>query len=209
MNKFIIALVASFALILSGCAVNEVTFPVDGQKVRSILVPPAINESNEAVADNMLTNTISYRLSERGYYVFPVNTISMILQHEGLFEAEKIQQKPTSELCDMFKADTVLFTKILNWESVYGVFSTKTYVKIQYTLVDKDGNQLFSKIYDGAYDPSGRNDSVMAMITNMIVSAVERSAPSYFYAADQANVKMTTSNFGPGHYLIKYLQTKK
>ena len=49
----------------------------------------------------------------------------------------------------------------------------------------------------------------MAMITNMIVSAVERSAPSYFYAADQANVKMTTSNFGPGHYLIKYLQTKK
>ncbi len=206
MYKTILASIALFASVLTGCtAIDNASYPVDAKKIRSILVPPAINESNEAVADNMLASTISFRLSERGYYVFPVNTISTIFQYEGLYEAEIIHQKPAAELCKMFGADAVLLTKILNWESVYGILSTKTYVKILYTLIDKDGKQLFSKTYEGLYEPSGTSNSLEDIINNIIISAIERASPSYFYAADKANMEMSY-NFAPGYYLNKQQQ---
>ncbi len=208
MYKAILASIALFALVLTGCsAIDNTAYPVDAQKIRSVLVPPVINESNEAVADNMLAGTIGFRLSERGYYVFPVNTVNTVLQYEGLYEAEVIQKKPAEELCKMFGADAVLFAKILNWESVYGILSTQTYVKILYTLVDKDGRQLFSKAYDGLYEPSGDSSSLEDIINNIIISAVERASPSYFYAADKANLEMSY-NFAPGYYLNKHLQPK-
>ena len=157
----------------------------------------------EPFAGNLLTATIGYRIAEQGYYVFPVNTVRMVLEHEGLYEPEKIQEVEAMKLAEMFGADTVLYAQVKEWTSSYALLDTYTAITVNYELFSKDGTKIFENEYSARYSPGNNSTSLADIIANMIAAAIERADPSYFMVADQVNSQMVSANFNKGYYLLK------
>src|SRR6266496_2431242 len=88
-------------IVVSGCATQRQ--PTDLSAFRSaapksILVVPVVNKSLEVDAANYMLTTMSVPLAERGYYVFPVNTVRTVLEQEGFYEPEKVQEQSPASL---------------------------------------------------------------------------------------------------------------
>ena len=203
MKSWIAIIISFLALFMTGCATREIKYTVNDPNIRSVLIIPAVNETVEPFAGNLLTSTIGYRIAERGYYVFPVNTVRMVLEQEGLYEPEKIHEVDAPQLAEMFGADTVLYAKVKNWTSAYALLDTYTTITVNYALYRKDGIKLFENDYTATYTPGGNTSSLADLIAKMIVATVERADPSYFMVADSVNSQMVYYNFNKGHYLIE------
>lgn len=203
MKAWITLALSCLTLLITGCATQEITYSVNDPNIRSVLIIPAVNETVEPFAGNLLTATIGYRIAEQGYYVFPVNTVRMVLEHEGLYEPEKIQEVEAMKLADMFGADTVLYAQVKEWTSSYALLDTYTAITVNYELFSKDGTKIFENEYSARYSPGNNSTSLADIIANMIAAAIERADPSYFMVADQVNSQMVSANFNKGYYLLK------
>lgn len=203
MKACITLALSCLTLLITGCATQEITYSVNDPNIRSVLIIPAVNETVEPFAGNLLTATIGYRIAEQGYYVFPVNTVRMVLEHEGLYEPEKIQEVEAVKLAEMFGADTVLYAQVKEWTSSYALLDTYTAITVNYELFSKDGTKIFENEYSARYSPGNNSTSLADIIANMIAAAIERADPSYFMVADQVNSQMVSANFNKGYYLLK------
>ena len=203
MKVWITLALSCLTLLITGCATKEITYSVNDPNIRSVLIIPAVNETVEPFAGNLLPAPIGYRIAEQGYYVFPVNTVRMVLEHEGLYEPEKIQEVEAMKLAEMFGADTVLYAQVKEWTSSYALLDTYTAITVNYELFSKDGTKLFENEYSARYSPGNNSTSIADIIANMIAAAIERADPSYFMVADQVNSQMVSENFNKGHYLLK------
>lgn len=157
---------------------------------RSILIVPIVNHSVDVYAPTSMLTTLPQVLGEKGYYVFPVNTVKTILDHEGLYEPAEIRNVPTPELAGMFGADSILYVTINKWTSQYVLLSTTTVVNFDYEIVDKDGRQLWKANKQLTYTPDNGNSSgnpLADLIASAITAAIERAAPNYIPLARQAN----------------------
>ena len=114
---------------------------------------PSVNQSLFVDAPNYLLSSISIPLANRGYYVFPVNTVKVVLEQEGLYEPEKIQQLEPAKLAAMFGADAVLYVTIVQWTAAYVVLSTRVTVELDYRMVDKSNTDIWKAHKTMAYTP--------------------------------------------------------
>ena len=177
MKAWITLALSCLTLLITGCATQEITYSVNDPNIRSVLIIPAVNETVEPFAGNLLTATIGYRIAEQGYYVFPVNTVRMVLEHEGLYEPEKIQEVEAMKLAEMFGADTVLYAQVKEWTSSYALLDTYTAITVNYELFSKDGTKIFENEYSARYSPGNNSTSLADIIANMIAAAIERADP--------------------------------
>src|SRR5690554_3619330 len=92
-------------------------------KPSSILVVPVNNETIDVMAPTSVLATLPVILSERGYYVFPVNTVKVLLEAEGYYEPAEVHAAPTSSLAQLFGADAVLYVTIHEWDAQYLVLA--------------------------------------------------------------------------------------
>jgi hypothetical protein len=178
------------ALAMSGCAVpvKKDFTAFNTAAPRSILVVPAVNKTLDVDAPNYLLSTLTVPLAEKGFYVFPVNTAKTVLEQEGLYEGEQIQNQPPESLARMFGADSVLYVTINRWDAQYMVLSTVVTVELDYRMVAKDGTEIWRTQQRMQYSPQQQSSSGIAgLIVSAISAAITRAAPNYMPLAQQAN----------------------
>lgn len=167
---------------------------------RSILVVPAVNNSLDVDAPSYLLSTLSKPLAEKGYYVFPVHTVKVILEMEGFYEGEQIQQQPPQALANQFGSDAVLFVTIDRWDAQYAVLATTVTVLFNYRMFAKDGTEIWAATQSMAYTPDGGSSGnpLVDLVAAAVTAAVARAAPNYLPLTRQANQQV----FVQGHTAI-------
>lgn len=178
-------------LIATGCATQQ---PYDWSAFnsadpRSILVLPVLNNTVDVDAPLYALSTLAIPLGEKGYYVFPVNTVKIVLEQEGLYEGETVQELGSQTLADMFGADSVLYVEIDQWDAKYAIFSTTVTVDINYILDDKDGNRIWYEEVTMRYTPqqNSSGNPLVDLIGAAITAGITRASPNYIPLMQQAN----------------------
>jgi hypothetical protein len=174
--------VVLLAVLASGCATKEAydlgTF--HSTQPKSILVVPPINRSTDVQATTSVLATLPYYLGEKGYYVFPVNTVKTLLEHEGYYEPAEIHAAPPEQLAGLFHADAILYVTVHEWTSKYVLLATTTEVDLGYKLVAADGTVLWKERQEATYSPNSNSGGGLAgLVVNAIAAAAERASPNY------------------------------
>lgn len=173
---------------------------------RSILVLPVLNNTVDVDAPLFALSTLSIPLGEKGYYVFPVNTVKTTLEHEGLYEGQTIKNLGTPALSKMFGADCVLYVEINRWDAQYILLSTTVTVSIDYEIQNPEGQRIWSETVTTQYTPQNSSSgSPMAdLIAAAITAGMTRAAPDYIPLMNQANQQAFVTGakaLPPGPYL--------
>ncbi len=194
--KRLVALLGVFLLV--GCATPRE--PMDftafeSAAPRSILVVPTVNNSLDVDAPNYLLTTLPMPLAEKGYYVFPVNTVKVVLENEGFYEGAQVHEQPAAVLAQQFGADAVLFVTIDRWDAQYLLISTTVTVSFQYRMVARDGTEIWAATESMSYTPSSSSsgNALVDLIVAAINAAATRAAPNYLPLTRQANQEVFVS----------------
>lgn len=203
--------VLAVVLLATGCANHK---PNSGHlgafhnaAPRSILVLPPVNESTDPQATTSVLATLPFFLEEKGYYVFPVNTVKTLLEYEGYYEPAEAHAAPPEQLANLFKADAILYVTIHQWTSKYLLLSTSTEVDFEYRIVNADGGLLWTQRRRMVYTPNQNNNNGLAgLIVAAIAAAAERAKPNYLMLTRQANNTVFNGQYGlpPGPYDPNY-----
>lgn len=204
-SKTLLAL-ASILLVLSGCATQKPDVHADYAGYRatnphSILVVPVVSRSVDVDAPDYFLSTITRPLSERGFYVFPVNLVKHVMEDDGMGDADLVHSSDTAKLAHLFGADSVLYVTIERWDSKYALLATITTVELTYSLKSgSTGEELWRKTEKLAYDPNAGNNSsgLAGLIVHAVVAAVEKARPNYLPMSRQIN---STAVYQRGHGL--------
>lgn len=215
MRKLLIFSVLLAVIGLSGCQTTtnldyQALEPMHSYRPASILVVPVKNNVLDVHAPTSLLATLPQVLGERGYYVFPVNTVKTILESEGYYEAAEVHQVPAATLTELFGADTVLYVTIHEWDAKYIVVATTTVVDFEYTLVSRQGDVLWHARKEVSYTPENDHNAgspLANLFAAAIEAALERASPKYLQLTRQANQEAflnPTQGLPPGPYSRNY-----
>ncbi len=183
MNRLNLALLLLVSLVASGCATtsdpDRLNAFHDAQPT-SILVVPPMNEVTDVQATTSVLATLPYFLAEKGFYVFPVNTVKTLLEFEGYYEPAEVHAAPPEQLANLFKADAVLYVTIHEWTAKYMVFATVTEVDFGYRLVSADGSVLWEERLQAQYSPNNNGGGgLLGLVVDAVEAAMERANPTY------------------------------
>ena len=202
-------LVVLSLLWLAGCASQKV--PQDQSAFvraapRSILIVPVENNSLYVEAGNYMLSTLTIPLAEKGYYVFPVNTVKVVLEQEGMYEPERIRQADPRKLASYFGADAILYVAISRWDAQYAVLSTTVTVQLDYRLVSRNGEELWRAGKQLQYTPqtSSTGSPLADLVVAAVSAAVTKAAPDYMPLARKVNTMVFQTDdtaWPPGPYL--------
>ncbi len=184
--------------VLTGCVAQPVRQDMSAFQAaapRSILVVPIINKSLDVDAPNYVLAAMPIPISDKGYYVFPVNTTKYVLEQEGYYEGERVHQLPASELAKLFGADAVLYVSINRWDAQYALITTTVTVEFDYRMVSKDGTEIWKESKRMQYQPQNNNSGspLATLIVAVVNAAVTRAAPNYMPLTRQANKEVFVS----------------
>ena len=140
---------------------------------RSILVLPPLNESLEVEATDIYLSTVTEPLAERGYYVFPVAVVQMLMRENGLPTAGEMHQVSLTKLDEIFGADAVLYITIEDWGTSYHLIDSASVVHLRGKLVDVQTGLL---IWEGRaemeeHSASGGGDPI-GLVIGALVSQI-------------------------------------
>ncbi len=181
-------------LLVAGCATKPQGPDLSAFRAaapRSIVVVPIVNKSLDVDAPTYMLSTLAIPLAEKGYYVFPINTTKFVLEQEGLYEGERVQQQPPEAIARMFGADAILYVTINRWDAKYILLSTTVTVNFDYRIVDKSGAELWKTNQQMQYTPQNTNtgNPIANLIGAAITAAISRAAPNYLPLTRQANAQ--------------------
>lgn len=198
-------------LFLIGCASQKI--PQDQSAFvraapRSILIVPIENKSLDIDAANYMLSTLTIPLAEKGYYVFPVNTVKVVLEQEGLYEAERVRQAVPQKLASYFGADAILYVAITRWDAQYAVLATTVTVELNYRLVSRTGEELWRASKRMQYSPQTTNTGspLGNLIAAAVAAAITKAAPDYMPLARQVNTMVFETDvtaWPPGPYATR------
>ena len=217
MNKLKVSLVFFIVALITGCAAtpgnpNRLNAFHDAAP-RSVLVLPPVNETTDVQGTTSVLATLPYYLAEKGYYVFPVNTVKTLLEYEGYYEPAEAHAAAPEQLANLFKADSILYVTIHEWTSQYMLLATTTAVDFEYRIVNAVGTELWSARQQMTYTPdsSSSGNPLVDLIAMAVTAAVERAAPNYLPLTRQANslVFYGPNGVPPGPYSPAYDQYYK
>jgi hypothetical protein len=188
------ALIVIFSLsLLAGCA--SAPEPKDyssfrEESPRSILVVPALNNTQSVEAAEFFVSTVSRPFAERGYYIFPAHMVRRVMGDNGLNDPSLVHAADARRLAQLFGCDAVLYISVERWDSKYVLISTTTTVSFNYTLKScETGDVLWEDNQALQYSPSaGGSGNIFAdLIAQAVVSAVEKGSPNFIPLTQQAN----------------------
>lgn len=195
---------------LGGCATTKPPYDFtefNKAPPRSILVVPVVNRSLDVDASNYVLSTLTVPLAELGYYVFPVNTVKVVLEQEGLYEPEQVRRMEPAQLAALFGADAVLYVTIKRWDAQYVVISTTVTVEFDYEMTNKSGTKIWSANKQMQYTPQSQQQQgasgLAVLIAAAVSAALTRVAPNYLPLTQQANQQVLVvepTKLPPGPY---------
>lgn len=187
---FLLALVST----LSACQTTQIERQTgfEDTNPKSILVLPVVNQSVDVDAPLAVYSSLPVMLAEKGYYVYPSNTVKTILEYEGLYEPAEIQALPTDKLADMFGADVLLYVTIERWDTTYVLISSTTQVEFTYTFKDREGKTIWEASKKMEYTPqnSSSGNAIADLIGAVITATINRAAPDYMPLTRTANYQV-------------------
>jgi hypothetical protein len=98
------------------------------------------------------------------------------MEAEGLGDAGLVHGTPTSQLAQVFGADSVLYVEVLQWDSNYNVLSSNITTEMLYTLKSGKTDQVLwqdQQAYVHSNSPSSGN-----FLADLIVTAVSAAVDS-------------------------------
>ncbi len=160
---------------------------------KSILILPVVNNTVDVDAPRYFLATVSVPVSERGYYVFPVNLVRGVMNEEGLSDANLVHNADPVVLGDLFGADAILYISIEHWETQYIIISATTIVSFTYVLKSgRTGEEIWREKTTMQYSPQASGGGVGGLIGQAVAAAIQKAAPNYMPLARQANAKTIT-----------------
>lgn len=156
----------------------------------SILIVPVVNNSIEVDAPDLFLTTVSRYLSERGYYVFPVNLVKKVMEEDGMGDANLVHESDPTRLGEIFGSDMALYVKIQNWNAQWAVLATTVTVELEYKLVDtRSGQTLWEETQKRAWTPQNRDmgHPLATLFAAVVQAAMTKAAPNYIPLAQTSN----------------------
>ena len=144
---------------------------------RSILVLPPINESTEVMAPYIYLSTVTRPLAERGYYVFPVAFIDILMKQNGLPQPEDMAQAPLTKIREIIDPDAVLYMTVKDWGTKYRLIDSVTRVHLVGRLIDTDTGAL---LWQGEHLVERSSSEGQSDVISMLVVAVIQQIVSNF-----------------------------
>jgi len=171
---FKLTLGSLFSALMLGCATHTAT-PYDytafkQNQPKSILVLPPLNNSPDVRATYSFLSTVSYPLSESGYYVFPVALVDQTFKENGLTDPADMHQAPIGKLREIFGADSALYLTVDNYGA--SISAGAVVVSAKAKLVDlKSGTTLWTG-QASASSAEGQNNNNSGGLLGVLVNAV-------------------------------------
>ncbi|MDZ4299003.1 MAG: DUF799 family lipoprotein [Moraxellaceae bacterium] len=177
---------------------------------RSILVLPVVNRSLDVEAPNYFLSTISAPFANRGFYVFPVNTVKAVMDSEGMADPDLAHRADPTILGELFGADAILYVRINRWEAAYAVLSTRVTVDFDYEIKNgRNGESLWKDKQTMTYVPQQQNSTGNPLADLLVMAAsaaITKAKPNYMPLTRLANGS-ASMNLPTGPYIDKV--TKK
>ena len=178
MKTFLKCTALASSLLLAACSTNKGSFDYGNfqqAKPRSILVLMPTDNTNEVKAGPAVLAHATRPLAEAGYYVFPSALVNETFKHNGLTQAQEIQNVNPQKLQQIFGADAALYINVENYGVQYQILDSVTKVEVQGKLVDlRTGKELWSgKGYADSNDASNANVNSGNPIVTLIAAAVK------------------------------------
>jgi len=140
---------------------------------RSILVLPPLDQSLEPAACYGTLAAISRPLAERGFYVFPVAVVDMMMRDNGLPTPLEMHAVPMHKLVEVFDPDAVLYLTVHNWGSSFQVVSSTTTVTLEARLVDAEtGLDLWHSTRTASRSSGSGGGSLIGLLVDAVATQV-------------------------------------
>jgi hypothetical protein len=205
----LLVLLAPIVFTITSCVPKTLTkieaFPkMYNETPNVILVFPPINESTAADAKDYYSTTIAEPLAESGFYVLPIEVINDILQSQGLYDIENIDNLPLKKFNEYFGADAVLLTKILKWDTNYYVIGGNVTVSVDFKLISTKTSEILWE-YNGTIVVNTSGDDggakgLAGLIVAIATTAIKTAITDYTPQARKANFQALNSiPFGKYH----------
>jgi hypothetical protein len=194
--KFILSLIALFLLInLVGCATyitkEEFSPKMYTERPLSILVLPPMNNSTAADAKDYYMTTVAEPLTNSGYYVYPMEIVSDILQQEGLYDTETMLDAPLDKFKEYFGADAVLYVTIEEWDTQYFITSGSVDVKARCELKSTTSGEVIwfydDKISVNTSGSDGGAGGWIGLLAKVVTTAIQTATTDYVPIARDVN----------------------
>jgi len=176
---------------------------------KTILFIPPINNTTAADAKDLLRTTIAPVLSEKGYYVLPIEPIFDFFKLNGAYSiAETSDKLPLDKFYELFEADAALLLTINGWDKKFYVVGGHVRVDLLYELIStKTGKTLWKVRKNLKVDTSSSNQNA-GILTNILATAANTAATKYVDIAKQAHV-LALSTIPSGFRSLNYLKDKE
>lgn len=206
-------LLTSIVLIsLSGCAIAPPAkdFSAFNKAApRSILVLPVVNKSLDVEAPNYFLSTITVPFANRGFYVFPVNTVKAVMDAEGMADPDLAHRADPTILGELFGADAIMYVRINRWDATYAVLSTRVTVDFDYEIKNgKNGESLWKDKQVMTYVPQQQNSTgnpLADLVVMAASAAMTKAKPNYLPLTRLANGSASI-NLPTGPYIDRATQ---
>lgn len=211
MKTFKIFLLIIVALSLSACAPKfvskEEAYPgMYKETPTALLVLPPINQSTAAEAKEFYNTTIAQPLTLRGYYVYPIEVVTEMLEYEGIYSTESLLNFPPEKFKEYFNADAALFIVINKWDTSYYVIGGNVQVEIAYILKSTETGETIWRYRDSIkVDTAGDNHGggIAGLVLQVVETAVKTAMTDYVPIAQRVN-NMALNTIPVGAYHPAY-----
>lgn len=144
--KYIIILIITISFTSCGPVKSTKIVEYPGmytEKPKTVLFIPPVNNTTAADSKDLFRTTVTPILSEKGYYVLPIEPVFDFLKMNGSYDiAETSETLPLDKFAEFFGADAVLKVTILEWEKNYYVVSGNVEVGVKYELISTHTGEL-------------------------------------------------------------------
>jgi hypothetical protein len=163
----------------------------------SILVLPPLNESTEVMAPYVYLATVTRPLAERGYYVFPVAVIDLLMKENGVPTPEDMAQVSLDKIREIIDPDAVLYVTIKDWGTKYRVIDSATTIHLLGQLVHTDTGAILWQGERTVVRSSSQNQNSLAeMLVAAVISQIVSSiADPSCDAARMANAQLFYNSY--------------
>ena len=184
-----------FLINLVGCATyitkEEFSPKMYTEQPLSIVVLPPINNSTAADAKEYYMTTVAEPLTNRGYYIYPIEIVNDLLQQEGLYDTETIRDAPLEKFKEYFGADAVLFMTIEEWDTQYLILYGSVTLKAKCELKSTSSGETIwfydDRISVNTSGSSGGGGGWVGLLTQAVTTAVSTATTDYVPIARDIN----------------------
>lgn len=178
MNWVTIGLSLCVVLLLSACeTAPRASYDYTAFKARrpsSILVLPPLSDSPDVNATWGMLSSVTFPLSEAGYYVVPVAVMTETFRQNGLTHPAEIHAVKLEKLRGIFGNDAVLYIHVKEYGTQYLLLESVTSVSAEARLVDARTGQLLWQGSASASDAGARHQH--GLLGALILAVVDQVA---------------------------------